>query len=535
VRFVGWATGQGVRLAWRLNGEEFATGAEAERVFEQEGRYEVVLVATDGTGRAEHTNAVVSVVERPLQVAFSAPSEARSGQDVQFANDTQPVERVVGWFWDFGDGGSSTERNPLHRFVNQGEVVVSFNVTLWATNRTGKAYSSDPQPIAVLPAQKPVPPPKAAFRILGGPFKAGRMVAFQDESTGLIEAFLWDFNGEGSDERKNPEFRFETAGAKTIRLTVRGPGGAHTASQQITVEPREVSAQVVWLNTNGQSIALPSRLDYGLANPVHVRNQELVVSVDDTFEVLLPAERQPGCSVTLALDEAAAQVFDLEERVNDSFRPLATPARLQESGRFRVKLRPDATEGECGGALVVRAEGPGLLLNGKTEPITVALHINISSGGPPPLGWLVLLLVAGVGLLLAWVFLRKRPLVYPVALTLEEIAPPTPSGGAAPATACVPPRTFRLDHPGGMVCLGRDPDHTLIYDLNAPDWFIMAKDQTLELCSRKGGPGRKLKSGESLLVNDATNRSRQVKITFKSEIRKKPSESKTHTNRERSV
>jgi PKD repeat protein len=294
VRFFGWATGEGVTFSWRLDGQEFGMGPEAERTFEQEGKFDVALIVTDARGRREETRQAIIIAEQPLQVAFSAPQQVLSGQDVQFANETQPAERVSKWAWDFGDGVTSQDWNPLHRFANEGEASRVFNVVLRATSRSGRTYTSAPQSITVLPAQKPVPPPKAAFRILGGPFRAGRMVAFQDESTGLIESFAWDFNGEGTDDRKNPELRFDTAGIKTIRLVVRGPGGTATASQQITVEPREVSAYLVWLNTNGQSIALPSRLDYGIANPVHVRNQELIVTVNDTFEVIVPQEMQRG-------------------------------------------------------------------------------------------------------------------------------------------------------------------------------------------------------------------------------------------------
>jgi PKD repeat protein len=352
------------------------------------------------------------------------------------------------------------------------------------------------------------------------------MLAFQDESIGLIEAFAWDFNGEGADDRKNPEFRFETSGTKTVRLTVRGPGGTNTAAQQITVEPREVSAQLVWLDTNGLSIAIPAKLEYGTANPVHVRNRELVVSVEDTFEVILPTDRPADGAVVLALDEALTNVFQLEQRVTDTFRPVAVPARLQESGRFRVALRSDAPAGEHSGFLRARAEGTDLLLNGKREPIPVGLHIAIASGGPSfPGGVLAVLALAGTALV--WRLLRPRPLAYPVSLTLEETAPTPQAGGATQAFPRIPPKTFRLERAGEMVCLGADPDHKHVYDLQAPEWFIMAGDKTLELCRRSAPAGRRLQSGQILPVTDTANRNRQVKVTFGSVPKPKTDSLKT--------
>lgn len=304
VRFVGWASGQGVTLSWWLNGQEVGRGAEVERTFEQEGRFEVTLVATDGAGRSEQTNRSLAVVERPLQVAFSAPSQVRSGQEVQFANQTQPLDRVVGWRWEFGDGATSGDRSPLHRFVNEGEAERSFQVVLWATNRAGKPFASMPQTITVLPAQKPVPAPQAAV------------------------------------------------------------------------------------------------------------------------------------------------------------------------------------------------------------------------------GWLVLL--AGAAAAAGWWVLRKRPLTYPVELTLVETSPAAAAGGAAANKSCQSAKTFLLERAGEKVDLGQGPDQRHLYDLNAPNWFIMAKDGMLELCNRSGGSS-KLQSGQTVPVRDAGNQDRQLRLTFKSVARPKPGGTQTRT------
>jgi hypothetical protein len=109
--------------------------------------------------------------------------------------------------------------------------------------------------------------------------------------------------------------------------------------------------------------------------------------------------------VVLSLDEGLTQVFELEQLVAEGFRTVPTPARLLESARFHLKLRPDAPEGDHAGVLTVRSDGAGLLLNDKPDPITIALHVNISPGEAPSLAGLFVLLVAGYVAcwLLAWV------------------------------------------------------------------------------------------------------------------------------------
>ncbi len=48
--------------------------------------------------------------------------------DVQFT-DLSDVPNPLGWLWSFGDGGASTERNPLHQYIQDGVYDVRLEVT----------------------------------------------------------------------------------------------------------------------------------------------------------------------------------------------------------------------------------------------------------------------------------------------------------------------------------------------------------------------------------------------------------------------
>ncbi|HPO15428.1 MAG TPA: PKD domain-containing protein [Candidatus Hydrogenedentes bacterium] len=49
---------------------------------------------------------------------------------VQFEDQSEPgSEDIVAWFWDFGDGLTSTEVNPIHTYQNAGLYTVSLSVT----------------------------------------------------------------------------------------------------------------------------------------------------------------------------------------------------------------------------------------------------------------------------------------------------------------------------------------------------------------------------------------------------------------------
>jgi PKD domain len=94
----------------------------------------------------------------PLPSAsFTAPAAAVAGQPVQFTDGSSGATQ---WFWSFGDGEGSTERNPVHSFGFDG----TLTVTETAANQTGAVSAS--RTIAVSPPAKlhPQPLPESGGR-----------------------------------------------------------------------------------------------------------------------------------------------------------------------------------------------------------------------------------------------------------------------------------------------------------------------------------------------------------------------------------
>ncbi|MEI8195376.1 MAG: PKD domain-containing protein, partial [Phycisphaerae bacterium] len=68
--------------------------------------------------------------------------------------------------------------------------------------------------------------------------KVGDPIQFVDETTGPVDTVQWDVDGEAKGATRNPEIRVSTPGEKTVRMTVRGPGGESIATKRMTVQPR---------------------------------------------------------------------------------------------------------------------------------------------------------------------------------------------------------------------------------------------------------------------------------------------------------
>jgi PKD repeat protein len=87
---------------------------------------------------------------------------------------------------------------------------------------------------ACMPTNPPRPPvPTAAFSVSTAPLVA----SFTDQSTGVINTRSWDFgDGENSTEQ-HPTHEYAEHGVYAVSLTVTGPGGTDTATQNVTVNP----------------------------------------------------------------------------------------------------------------------------------------------------------------------------------------------------------------------------------------------------------------------------------------------------------
>ncbi|HVD88784.1 MAG TPA: PKD domain-containing protein [Jatrophihabitantaceae bacterium] len=87
---------------------------------------------------------------------------------------------------------------------------------------------------ACMPANPPRPPvPTAAFSVSTAPLVA----SFTDQSTGVINSRSWDFGDGQTSTEQSPTHPYATHGVYPVSLTVTGPGGTNTTSQDVTVNP----------------------------------------------------------------------------------------------------------------------------------------------------------------------------------------------------------------------------------------------------------------------------------------------------------
>lgn len=119
-----------VDYEWDFGDGHTAAGPSPSNDFPATGSYNVTLTVTDNEGGEGSTTASVSVTRT------NAPPTAAFSQNCSFVNCTFDSSgsgdtdgTIASYLWDFGDGNTSTDPNPVHGFGGTGSYQVSLTVT----------------------------------------------------------------------------------------------------------------------------------------------------------------------------------------------------------------------------------------------------------------------------------------------------------------------------------------------------------------------------------------------------------------------
>jgi len=177
---------------------------------------------------------------QPPTVTITAPEEGvLLGSTVEFRSEaSDPDGQIERYLWDFGDGATSDDPNPTHRYAKSGEYRVELLVTddHDSSARDGITIRVQVGPKAVATLRQAHSDEKIILQYLSG--EAPLTVAF-DGSRSLPEpgtqiiSFHWDFgDGEESDE-PNPVHIYTRGGEYTATLTVADDRGQSDQAQVI--------------------------------------------------------------------------------------------------------------------------------------------------------------------------------------------------------------------------------------------------------------------------------------------------------------
>lgn len=210
-------------VAWTYdlgNGDSVFT-QNPSYTYQQTGTFSVKLTVEDGNGCTNtriRNNYIKPSFPKPN---FTGDTLSCVGGTAEFINSS--TGRSLSYLWDFGDGNTSTDMNPVHLYDTLG----NYTVTLTVTDVNGCDST------IVRPDMVTISEPKADF-YADNTFSPcpPLVVGFHDSSTTDIVSWFWDFGDGATSTLKDPSHVYLTPGNFTVTLITETAKGCSDTSVQ---------------------------------------------------------------------------------------------------------------------------------------------------------------------------------------------------------------------------------------------------------------------------------------------------------------
>ncbi|AKB43006.1 PKD domain-containing protein [Methanosarcina vacuolata] len=220
VAFTDTSTGFPTSWKWNFGDGSTSTQQNPTHKYSIAGNYTVALTVRNAVGSNTVTkDGYIQVIEKPVANFSASPTSGKVPLKVAFTDTS--TGSPTSWKWDFGDGTTSTQQNPTHKYSKVG----NYTVKLTATNAAGSNMVTKTDYIKVV--TKPV----AEFSASPTSGKAPLKVAFTDKSTGLPDKWKWSFGDGTTSREQNPEHQYLQEGKYKVVLTVSNAAGSNTVTK----------------------------------------------------------------------------------------------------------------------------------------------------------------------------------------------------------------------------------------------------------------------------------------------------------------
>jgi PKD repeat protein len=224
VNYTDESIGTPIAWYWQFPGGSpgNSTAQNPTVVYNQPGLYQAILAVDNGNGAVDTVvqQNFIQINGNPgaaFDIAYSPGDTAAAFSNVTVNGNS--------YFWDFGDGDTSTLVNPLHDFPSDGV----YAVTLIAYNACGSDTTT--QLVEIITA------PTAGFGLSASSGCAPFTVQVSDQSSANATAWSWSAPGAEPESslEQNPSFTYASPGVYTIHLEASNAAGNSLSSLEVSV------------------------------------------------------------------------------------------------------------------------------------------------------------------------------------------------------------------------------------------------------------------------------------------------------------
>ena len=294
ISFTDLSTNSPTAWFWDFDDGTTSTLENPEHTFITNGVYNVCLTATNGVGSDTYCDLINIDTYLLPEAAFSFTGDP----EVTFTDLTAngPTE----WFWDFADGTTSTEQNPVHEFLVDG----TYNVCLTATNIIGDDTYCELVDIDNTPV---TPVVDFSWSI------SGTLVSFTDVSTNVPTYWDWAFGDGNSSTEQNPDHFYAASTAYTVCLTAGNDAGEATTCRVLEfngVEVFDIASLTLAPNPASSEITIHINIADAVLAQVYDMQGRCVSTFAMQQDYILPISSWPAGNYILRLqmDDQSVQM-----------------------------------------------------------------------------------------------------------------------------------------------------------------------------------------------------------------------------------
>ncbi|HKR05483.1 MAG TPA: PKD domain-containing protein [Bacteroidia bacterium] len=213
-------------------GDSSAVSAEENPVhtYQQSGTYTITMIATSNLGCTDTVTMQIVINPEPATAFLSNIAAGCGPLPVQFT-DASYIQsgNIISWSWNFGDGSTSNDQNPVHIYTQSGAYPVSLTVT---------SDSGCTKTVTISNMITVYPAPEAEF--IPEPANANILypvINFNNLSTGSVSQ-LWTFGDGSSSTDEEPSHTYADTGTYLVTLYVENSFGCwDTVSHLVHIDP----------------------------------------------------------------------------------------------------------------------------------------------------------------------------------------------------------------------------------------------------------------------------------------------------------
>lgn len=275
------------------------TTAEPDYLYASPGTFTIRQTVTDVNGCRESITKDVEIFNLP-QAGFSASFVCFNEQTAFTNKALNGSHPITNWSWSFGDGGTSTARNPLYTYATPGTKTVTQTVT--DAEGCSSSITDD-----IYVNRLPVP----TFSVTDTCFEDTTSFSSLSVGTdGVINSYQWSFGNGATSTQINPRNYYNADGLFTVRLRVADDNGCEATTQrQVRIQPLPTANFDVEdvcfgqsVNVTDQAIATGGSIvgwNYDFGDNIGTDNTpspSYLYTQPDTFDITQRVEDVNGCA-----------------------------------------------------------------------------------------------------------------------------------------------------------------------------------------------------------------------------------------------